>query len=185
MLQLERMLDSLQPSVHGASGLRASRPRSAPDEEVELEVLKLLIQSPELCERWRDRLRPDHFAKPTHRRAFELLAEAPSARDVPALAARAQELPNGELLARLVARLAVEDTKSDGPPTSIFAERQFLRLEEIALKRQADSLRRELQRMNPVTSPDEHTKLFAEMARLDGAARRAREAAEGVGSSAS
>jgi len=84
-----------------------------------------------------------------------------------------------------VARLAVESPKSDGQPTFAYAERQFLRLEEITLKRQADSVRRELQRMNPLTSPDEHTRLFAEMARLDGAARRAREAAEGVGSSQS
>jgi DNA primase len=182
MLQLDRM--SAGEAGGGAAAARPPRTRQSPDEEVEADVLKLLIQTPSLIPAWQERLTPEHFAKATHRRVFELLAEAwgtgapPSAAE---LVATAQGRPNGDQLSRAVAALVVDSPRSPGPPTADYAERQLLRLEEFLLKRRADAIRKELQRLNPLKVPEEHLALFQEMAKLDGAARRAREAAEAVG----
>jgi hypothetical protein len=185
MLQLDRMSGEMGDTV--PAGLeRIARGRMAPDEEVESDVLKLVIQHPELVEGWRERLGPDHFGKPTHRRVFELLDEAWAATGgtpppAATLVALAQSRPNGEQLSRTVAALVVDPPRSPGEPTRDYAERQFLRLEEFVLRRRADAIRKQLQRLNPLKVPAEHLELFQEMAELDGAARRAREAAEAVG----
>jgi DNA primase len=188
MLQLDRMAaetgEGPAPVVQ-----RAGRARGGPDEEVEADVLKLVIQNPGLAEGWQGRLSADHFAKPTHRRVYELVDEAWRAGGDAALPAAASLVAlahgkaNGEQLARTVAALAVEPPRSPGEPTADYVERQFLRLEEFLLKRRADAIRKELQRLNPLKVPEEHLELFQEMAELDGAARRAREAAEAVGTS--
>ena len=185
MLQLDRMSShATEPAPPGPD--RSGRGRMAPDEEVESDVLKLVIQYPGLVEGWGERLAPDHFGKPTHRRVYELLEEAWStSRDSPpaaaTLVALAQGRPNGEQLSRTVAALIVDPPRSPGEPTRDYAERQFLRLEEFVLRRRADAIRKQLQRLNPLKVPAEHLELFQEMAELDGAARRAREAAEAVG----
>jgi DNA primase len=165
-----------------ASALRPAR--LGPDEEVEREVLKLLVQAPDLCVDWSQRLTPELFAKPTHRKAFELIAEAlggarPSG-SVPELLAIAQERGSDQL-ARVVAVIAMEPPRSSGEPTREYAERTFLRLEEFSLKRRADVLRKQLQKMNPVKMPEEYDRMFIDLAALEGARRRAREAAEAVG----
>jgi DNA primase len=185
MLQLRRMTTEGEDGAAPAAA-RAPRTRQSPDEEVEADVLKLLIQTPGLIPAWPERVTREHFAKPTHRRVFELLAEAwetggGASLPAAALVATAQGLPNGDQLSRAVAELVVDPPRSPGPPTADYAERQVLRLEEFLLKRRADAIRKELQRLNPLKVPDEHLALFQEMAKLDGAARRAREAAEAVG----
>jgi hypothetical protein len=190
MLQLDRMAgEGGTPGTESGSGPgRPARTRMSPEEEVEAEVLKLLIQDPELMAGWQERLTGDHFGKPTHRRVFELVDDAwraggGTAPAAAALVARAQGRPNGDQLARSVAALVVDPPRSPGDPTRDYAERQLLRLEEFLLKRRADAIRKELQRLNPLKVPQEHLQLFQEMAELDGAARRAREAAEAVGTS--
>jgi DNA primase len=87
----------------------------------------------------------------------------------------------GDQLGRVVAVVAMEPSKSSGEPTREYAERTFLRLEEFSLKRRADVLRKELQKMNPVKTPEEYDRMFIDLAALEGARRRAREAAEAVG----
>jgi DNA primase len=95
------------------------------------------------------------------------------------LATRAQEL-KGEQVARLIAALAVEAPRSESEPTRAYAEQIFLRLEEFALKRQADLIRRDLERVNPLKAPEEHERLFERLVQLEGKRRRLRVAAEGV-----
>ncbi len=183
-LELERMRTRVAPGAGNGGATRAPRTRSAPDEEVEWEALKLLVQSPELCGPWRDRLDASRFEKPTHRKAFEALQEMERAgASAPGgLVTRAQEL-KGEQVARLIAALAVETPRSESEPTRAYAEQVFLRLEEFALKRQADLVRRDLERVNPLKSPEEHERLFERLVRLEGERRRLRVAAEGVQSS--
>ena len=93
--------------------------------------------------------------------------------DVSALVARAQDR-SGEQVARLLAGLAVERPKSEAEPTAEYVEQLFLRLEEFSLKRQADSIRRELERVNPLKSPADHESLFQQLIELEGARRRIR-----------
>jgi DNA primase len=182
MLQLEQTL-----APESARSVQVERPaamRLPPGEEVEREILKLLVQAPDLCVDWSQRLTPDLFGKPTHRKAFELIAELlgggrPNG-SVPELLSMAQERGSDQL-GRVVAAIAMEPPKSSGEPTREYAERTFLRLEEFSLKRRADVLRKQLQKMNPVKMPEEYDRMFVDLAALEGARRRAREAAEAVG----
>jgi DNA primase len=179
MLQLEQMLGSGTGPVVQAG--RPAATRLPPDEEVEREVLKLLIQAPEHVAGWAVRLTVELFGKATHRKAFELIAEwAAGGKPVSELLSAAQDR-GGEHLGRVVAAVAMEPAKSAGEPTREYAERTLLRLEEFSLKRRADALRKELQRMNPVKFPEEYDRMFVDLAALEGARRRAREAAEAVG----
>jgi DNA primase len=183
LLEMERMLDANEPQS-SAPVQRASRGRMPPDEEVEFEALKLMVQWPDLCSgRW-DTLTPDRFAKPTHRRVYELIVEdrtQGTAEGVSSLVARAHDGPGGDQIARLLGALAVEPVRTGGQPSPEYAEQVFLRLEEFSLKRRADAVRKELQRLNPLKAPTDHESLFEELIQLESARRRARAAAEAVG----
>jgi DNA primase len=176
MLELERAL-ARQASPSTAPE-RAHRARVPPEEEVEWEVLKLLVQAPELCSPWVSGLNTDRFGKATHRKAFEAILEAGvngDAGPVSMLVAGAHERW-GEQVGRLLAAAAVERPKSDGDPTLEYAEQLFLRLEEFSLKRKADVIRKELERVNPLKAPAAHESLFEQLIELEGARRRLRPA---------
>ena len=173
MLELERVL-----AGQGAPSPTAERARRVrvPDEEVEWEVLKLLVQAPTLCSPWIAKLHSEQFGKPTYRKAFEAIIEASSdggVEDVAALVSRAHDR-SGDQVARLVAGLAVERLKSESEPTEDYVEQLFLRLEEFSLKRKADSIRRELERVNPLKAPHEYEQLFQQLIEVEGARRRIR-----------
>lgn len=191
MLQLERMAGGAPGGRDGAgrvsdgSGNGTGGPRrSSPEDAVEREALKLLVQAPELgAELLSAADAAERFAKPTHRRVFEVLADAHRSgagrAAAPDLVAAAQE--RGEQLGRLMAALAVEPVTSEGAPTPEYAARLFLRLEEFSLKRRADALRKQIERLNPLKSPVEHESMFEELIALEGARRRVRVQAESVG----
>jgi DNA primase len=183
LLQLDRMLRQA-PEVPSAP--RERKGRISPEEEVEVEALKLLVQRPDLCAGQFAALGPDSFSKAGHRKAFELIAEAWGNPAGPAgassLVSVAHERPGGEALGRLLAAVAVDPPKAAGEPNRGYAERVFLRLEEFSLKRRADAIRKELERVNPVKSPGDHETLFEQLVTLEGARRRARVAAEDGGS---
>ncbi len=167
----------------------ALRPRSrmAPDEEVEWEVLKLLVQRPDLCLPWHATLQPDAFAKPSHRKAFEAVVEARASDPAGArgvdLVSHAEE-SRGEQMSRLLAALSVEPPRAGGDLSAEYAERLVLRLQEFALRRRADVVRKELERVNPLKAPAEHERLFEELIALEGQRRRVRNSAEAVGTGA-
>jgi DNA primase len=180
MLQLEQLLAGTGNGGSQAPD-RARRTRVPPEEEVEWEVLKLLVQAPDLCASRLTVADAERFAKPTHRRAFELIVEQPHGQHASALVALAHS--KSEALGRVFAALAVEPLKSEeGEPTADYAERYLLRLEEFALKRQADVLRKQVERMNPLKTPADYEAMFAQLIALEGARRRLKEQAEAVGS---
>ncbi|HEX8099384.1 MAG TPA: toprim domain-containing protein, partial [Actinomycetota bacterium] len=174
-----------EPGARPANGRRQEVARVSPDEEVEREVLKLVLQAPALSSKWLSSVHPDWFAKPTHRKAFELIVGAsngaPASVVASDLVSRGQE-SGGEHLARLIAAASVEPLKSGGDPTLDYAERLFLRLEEFALKRRIEVIRKQLERINPIKTPTDHENLFEELIALESARRKVRTAAEGVGS---
>ena len=181
MLQLEQMLET---TPGAAPGRRPEVARTAPDEDVEREILKLLIQSPALCAEWLPKLDASRFAKATHRKAFELIVDSLQPSGLPAapseLVSKAQER-GGDQVARLLAAVSVEPLKSAGEANGGYVERLFLRLEEFALKRRADVIRKQLERLNPLKMPADHESLFEELVALESARRKIRAAAEGVG----
>jgi DNA primase len=174
LLELESV--SRGSNRKGATGPRPDT-RMPPNQRVEREDMKLLIQNPELCPGTLNDLDRAAFATPAYQKAFDLLTDA---RDVaPAeLVARAHE--RGESLGRLVASLAVESTEAGGDPGPHYAQRVFLRLEEFALSRQIDALRKEIERVNPLKAPEDYNTMFERLVALEGARRRARSAADAV-----
>ncbi len=163
--------ESVLLELDGASGPRGpaaevKRAVRAPGREVEREALKLLLQHPELV--LIDQLRDEHFTTERHRALLALLrgGEKPAA-----LVERIED----EALARLVAELSVEPLT--GPAGNDYVERVSSRLEEFALTREINSMRKRLERLNPLTEPAEYDSLFEELIGLEGRRRIARDSA--------
>jgi DNA primase len=177
LLELQRH-DGRAGATPGSSAPPAPRlgARRRPQEKVEWEVLKLAVQTPELCGERLEGLDPTQFAKATHRKVAELLREIPRGGGAAAMVSLAQA--RSEQLGREVAALAVEPLESGGEPTAEYADRLFLRFEEFRLDHQIEEVRRELQRINPLKAPEQHDALFDQLARLAGAKRRVRELQE-------
>jgi DNA primase len=155
----------------GESPRAARPPREArsPTREVEKEALKLLAQHREVSDGLLQELREDLFETQRYRKAFELLRKSPD----PATAVGEVSDP---ALAQLVAELTVEPVK--GETTDRYARHVLWRLVEFSLKRQIDGLKRELQRLNPVTETDAHERLFKELVALEAEKREARTRAD-------
>jgi len=152
---------------------------------VEREALKLLVQAPELCAGRMAELGPERFATPSYRAAFELISEASRSGQAPspsALVAMAQDRARGEQLGKLLAALAVEAPQTVGEVGGPFVDQVVLRLEEVSLKRQADEIKRQLERLNPLKASKEYDELYERFVKLEGARRRIRAASEAVGS---
>ncbi|HEX9410246.1 MAG TPA: DNA primase [Actinomycetota bacterium] len=157
--------------------------RVPPWQRVEREALKLLIQAPGLCAGRMLELGPDRFATPGYRAAFELIGEASGQALSPsALVAMAHDRARGEQLGKLLAALAVEPPQTVGEVAGPFVDQVFLRLEEFSLKRQADEIKKQLERLNPLKASQEYDELYERFVKLEGARRRIRAASEAVGS---
>jgi DNA primase len=179
MLQLDRMLT---PDSTAAGQSEPAIRRIPPSQKVEREALKLLIQSPERCADRLAQVTPDHFATAGYRSAFELVLSGAGASPA-ALVGMAQDRSRGEQIGKLIASLAVEPPTTVGDVTVEYADQVFLRLEEFALKRRGDEIRKRLERINPLKAADEYDALYGQYVKIEGARRRVRAAAESVGSS--
>ncbi|MGH2653331.1 MAG: DNA primase [Actinomycetota bacterium] len=164
LLELERRpAEAARPRQRAAVGQEPDRPRRVveartPAREVEKEALKLVAQHPDMTEELRHDLEEDLFTTERYRKAFAFLR---SHIGTPAdLAGRAQEMGLGEL----IAEVTVEPLK--GEPRQDYAERVFFRLQEMGLKRRIDTMRKRLERLNPVTDADTFDPLFKELADL-------------------
>ena len=75
--------------------------------------------------------------------------------------------------------LAVEPLRSVGEADAGYVNAVMARLQEMATVRRVAALKGKLQRMNPVESPDEYTKVFGQLVALEQEARSLRERAMG------
>jgi DNA primase len=169
LLELERRRRTEEQAggAGGDGGADRSKPRVRDaGREVEREALKLLAQHPELCVEHAGALSDDRFATERHRRALELLRAPRSSASE--LADRARE----QGMEELVAELSLEPLKGDSTPE--YAGRVFSRLEERGLKRRIDTMRKRLERLNPVTDAETFDPMFKELADLTGRWREAR-----------
>jgi DNA primase len=147
--------------------------RVPPAQTIEREALKLLIQAPELCAERLPHLTPEHFATAGYRACFELIRAGAGANPA-ALVEMAQDRSRGEQIGKLLSALAVEPLTTVGDVTAEYVEQVFLRLEEFALKRQAEDIRKRLERLNPLKASQEYDALYEQFVRLEGARRRLR-----------
>jgi DNA primase len=182
---VEQGEDSAGP---GTSVLGMTKPgqRVPPQQKVEREALKLLVQSPGLCPADARTLEVERFATPTYRKVYEFLREAGDGASTNGDAARASTLvaraqDRGDQFGRVVAALAIEPSEARGEPTREYAEAVFLRLEEFWLSRQIDELKRDLERLNPMKVRQEYEALFERLIALTANWRDVRERAEAVG----
>jgi DNA primase len=140
--------------------------RASAQEKVEREMLRILARDAEAFGRIAPRLNDEHFRTTRHRELLHLLretdgrvsgsdAEGGDEEDVQALTALALEPLDGDLL--------------PGYPEEVWA-----RLQEFLLRRRSAALRRELQKMNPVTDP-RYDEMFQRLIAADGELRRLRE----------
>lgn len=189
MLELEQLFSPPTPTPSRQEAT-AARGRVPPHQKVEREALKLLIQAPDLCRSRLAGVTAEHFAMPQHRTAFELVREMSADRatasagdrhPAAALVSMAHERARGEQIGKLLAALAVEPAETLGDITPEYVEHIFLRLEEFALKREAEEIRGRLQRLNPLKASEEYDQLYERFVKLEGARRRIRAAAEAVG----
>jgi replicative DNA helicase len=134
-------------------------------------MLKLLAQSQDAFEAVAGELTDEHFERAGHRKLLQLLLESKG--DVRSLVSAEEDEDEDPKLAAQIAALATEPI--DLEATADNARRVWWRLEEFRLKRAIDALRRELQKINPVTAAERYDEMFAELARLTGMWRRARE----------
>jgi len=81
-------------------------------------------------------------------------------------------------MAPSLAALATEPLMGD--PTIDYAERIFLDVQESELKRRIESVRNDLQRLNPMKDQPQYDERFAVLAELEGERRRVRAQAERV-----
>ena len=152
-----------------AARAAVTREARSPAREVEKEALKMLAQHPEAAETLVREVREDHFETQRYRKAFELLRKA---RDPAAVVGEVAD----PALAQLVAELTVEPVKGETTPR--YARHVQWRLIENSLKRQIEGIKRELQRINPITETDEHERLFKELVGLEAERREARDRAD-------
>jgi DNA primase len=172
LLELERRGDGDGASAGiGASTGAPTTARTPPAQKAEWEMLKLLAQSADVFEALASRVAEGHFERALHRRLFALLRG--SRGEIRRMVAESED----ERLSGPLAALATEPV--EGEVTVEHAERVALSLEEYALKRRIDALRKRLQRLNPLSDPD-YEPLFEELVDLEGNRRRVRAQAERV-----
>jgi DNA primase len=141
--------------------------KASPQQRTEWEMLKLLVQSSDVYERFADRVCDEHFERAQHRRLLALLREAGG--EVRGLVGSVDD----EQLGGRLAALATEPVEGD--VTIEHAGGVWLSLDDYRLKRMIDAMRKRLERLNPVTDPEEYGRLFAELVKLEGERRRLRE----------
>lgn len=169
MLKLQRGSGAAsRPSRQGTTPTKASGKRATPQDQVEREMLKLLVRDAETYERFAGRLTDEHFGSESNRALLAVLRGAKG--DVQSLVASSVD----EKLVAQLSQLAVEQLDGDAGPE--YAHGVWVRLQEFALQRKSAEMRRELQKLNPVTD-DRYDSLFQELISLDGELRRLRQTA--------
>ncbi|MGH2830999.1 MAG: DNA primase [Actinomycetota bacterium] len=130
----------------------------------EREALKLAVQFPDVVAEHIERLEPSDFSTRLHRLAWEHVRRGDAD---PANA-------NEDSVRELFTRLAVEQIEGvpDGEPGARLIEEIFTRLEEFALTRQINEVRKALEKINPVAEPDAYNALFKQLVDLEGSRRR-------------
>lgn len=159
VLALERRLSGRPAEV------RQALKRASAQEKVEREMLRLLARDAETHRELVPRLSARHFQAARNRDLFALVIDAGG--DVGAFVARAED----EKAVSALSALALEPL--DGEQTAEYAEEVWIRLQEFLLKRRSAALRRQLQKLNPMTDPG-YEDLFRELIAADGELRRLR-----------
>ena len=171
----------------GALPYPAPSPRAATDANdprslVEREALKLALQEPVLAGPLFDVVDETVYANPVHAEIRRAISECGGAASAGGGAVWIEAVRDActDLAAKaLVGELAVDALHVDGEPDPPYVSMQLARLQLFAVNRRVADLKSRLQRVNPVSSQDEHFQLFGELVTLEQHARALREQTSG------
>ena len=152
-----------EPDVPIGEASRASLKRLSAQGRVEREALKLALQHPELVKAYADDVEDGDFSLRAHQAIWREVRSGDA--DAAALAQRLQDA-NAR---KMVPALALEEIAGD--LSDRLVEEIFARLKEFSLTRQIDEMKVRLQKLNPVTQPDEYAALFQSLMEIEGRRR--------------
>jgi DNA primase len=165
---------------------RPRMPGRTPDDAaiaVEREAVKAAMQVPELAGPSFDAVPPQAYTDPDYAAVAAAVAGAGGAAAAtvtgPAWLDEVAAHCERETARAQLTALAVEPLRSVGEADAGYVNAVLARLQEMATVRQVAALKGKLQRMNPVESPDEYTKVFGQLVALEQQARSLRERAMG------
>jgi DNA primase len=149
---------------------------------VEREALKLALQEPALAGLLFDSVDTASFRYPLHaavRDAISGAGGAARASGGPGWISMVRDACDDLAAKALVGELAVEPLRVDGEPDPQYVAIQVSRLELFAVEARIADLRSKLQRINPVSRPDDHLALFGQLVSVESHARALRERTAG------
>jgi DNA primase len=150
----------------GSSPVEVGPPtRMSARDRLEQEMLKLVVRDRSAFDTYAPLLTEDHLRAPSARKAIEALR---AANGDAGLVAGGEDAK----LAAFVSSLAVEPL--DGSGDAGYAASVWSRLQEFVLKQRADTMRMQLQKLNPTTDAG-FDELFARLAEVDGELLRLRQ----------
>ncbi|HEX7739645.1 MAG TPA: DNA primase [Marmoricola sp.] len=146
---------------------------------IERELIKLVLQRPDVVVRSADEVAVDDFTHPMYAALWQAIGAAggagagtPDGRWTTAVAAQA----HGPA-ADLVTALAVEPLHSAGEPTGAYVLQHVHRIRELTAGRRIDDLRSRLQRADPADDQGAYDQMFADLVALEQHRRQLRELA--------
>ena len=145
---------------------------------VEREALKLALQQPAARRPVFDAIGPEMYTHPTYAALRTAVPRRAAPRPRTGGAVWIEQVREACLdlaAGATVAELAVEPLRLDGDPDPRYVEVTINRLQLMALNRTIAELKSKLQRINPVSSADEHLRLFSELVSLEQHARALRD----------
>jgi len=150
---------------------------------VEREALKVAVQQPVLAGPLFDSVGSEAWVDPRYRAVREAIAAAGGAASGvpgPDWVERVRQPCPDDSVRSLVYALATEPIRAAGEVDARYAHAVLARLQEVAVTRKIAALKSRLQRVNPVESAEEHTRLFGELIALEQYKRGLREQAIGA-----
>jgi DNA primase len=156
-----------------AAGRRKPAPRPDPRDPsliVEREVLKLAIQRPVLLGEVFDALDAVSFTAPAYaavRAAVDAAGGTTSAAAATVWVEKVAGAAETDSVRDLVTELAVEPLQTNDEEDPRYATSLLARLQEMALTRRITELKSQVQRVNPVESPEKYNRLFGELILLE------------------
>lgn len=178
----ERARGGQQGGRDGRDGRAASQEQSAPQQRgfrpdardprqmVQREVLKLALQYPPLVARVFDSYGADEFTLAPYAAVREAMTAAgglngPSARTgwIPAV----REAAADDAVRALVTELAVESVRTPAAPDELYAGECLVRLRTFSADRRIADVKSRLQRLDPVSGPEEYAATFQELFDLE------------------
>jgi DNA primase len=183
---LERVRRATGDTGGGPSRGRPRMPKRGPDDAaiaVEREAVKAALQVPEMAGPSFDAVPAEAYTDPDYAAVAAAVAGAGGAASArvtgPAWLDEVAVHCTRETARAQLTALAVEPLRSVGEADAGYVNAVMARLQEMATVRRVAALKGKLQRMNPVESPDEYTKVFGQLVALEQEARSLRERAMG------